>query len=169
MLNIHCSCNTHAFHHVVFESGIITIWKYTYKCVNTTPRIRESSNDVNTVNGIHILERWLSNGSTFAIPLCLNTSSDVVFVSVVIILNYFHMANITYFQTSNYLYDRSKVLPKTINANSNSTTVQPYIYKLCTCGIVCNFMSGYMCIVHRRTQIHTHTNTQTDTHSTVCT
>ena len=137
--------------------------------INTTPRIHESSNDVNTV-GMESTS-WLSNGSTFAIPLCLNTSSDVVFVSVVIILNYFHMANITYFQTSNYLYDRSKVLPKTINANSNSTTVQPYICKLCTCGIVCNFMSGYMCIVHRRTQIHTHThtNTQTDTHSTVCT
>ena len=33
----------------------------------------------------------MSNGSTFAIPLCLNTSSDVVFVSVVIILNYFHI------------------------------------------------------------------------------
>ena len=114
-----------------------------------------------------MLERWLSDGSTFAIPLCLNTSSDVVFVSVVIILNYFHIWQILHtFKLQIICTIGLKSFPK----QSMLIPIQ-LLYSListnCTCGIVCSFMSGYMCIVHRRTQIHTHTNTQTDTHSTV--
>ena len=108
------------------------------------------------------MDRWLSNGSTFAIPLCLNTSLDVVFVSVVIILNYFHIWQILHtFKLQIICTIGLKSFPK----QSMLIPIQ-LLYSListnCAHVELCVTLCLDTCALY--TDAHRYTHTQTDTH-----